>query len=173
MNSRTFAHVITERHEVQDAIVVFAKMCAKRLRDEKAVANTVTVYMRGDHHREDLPYYSNSCQIQMPTPSSSTMVIVHHALRAFNSIFRDGFGYRKAGVLLTGIVPDKNLQLNLFDKYDQGRQKQLMQAIDNINNHYGSQIVTLAPDDPNGEWRPEKSHFQQPSKTLRIYTAMP
>lgn len=173
MNSRTFGHVITKRQEVQDAIVVFAKMCAQRLRIEQAAASTVTVYIRGDHHRQDLPFYSNSCQISMPTPSSSTMIIVHHALLAFNNIYRDGFGYRKAGVLLTGIMPNRNIQLNLFDKQDQGRQQQLMQTIDNINNHYGSNIVTLVPDDKNAEWRPEKSHFQQPSKTLRIYTAMP
>ena len=173
MNSRTFGHVITSRHEVQDAIVVFAKMCAKRLRDDQNAASTVTVYIRGDHHREDLPFYSNSCQIKMPTPSSSTMTIVHHALLAFASIYRDGFGYRKAGVLLTDIIPNRNIQLNLFDKQDQGRQRQLMQTIDNINNYYGTHVVTLAPDDKNAEWRPEKSHFQQPSKTLRIYTAMP
>ena len=173
MNSRTFAHVITKRHEVQDAIVVFTKMCAQRLRNENAVASTVTVYIRGDHHREDLPFYSNSCQIKLPTPSASTMTIVHHALLAFNNIFREGFAYRKAGVLLTDISPNHSIQLNLFDKQNQGRQRQLMETIDSINNHYGSNVVTLAPDDKNGEWRPEKSHYQQPSKTLRIYTAMP
>ena len=172
MNSRTFAHVITSRHEVQDAIVVFAKMCAQRLRKENAVADTVTVYIRGDRHRQDLPFYSNSCQIKLPTPSSSTMTIVHHALLAFANIYRDDFGYRKAGVLLTGITPAHSIQLNLFDKIDQSRQQQLMQTIDSINNHYGSHIVTLAPDDERAQWRPEKSHFQKPSKTLRIYTAM-
>ena len=172
MNSRTFAHVITDRHQVQDAIVIFAKMCAQRLRNENAVADTVTVYLRGDRHREDLPFYANSCQVKIPTPSSSTMTIVHHALLAFNNIFLDRFSYRKAGVLLTGITPAHNIQLNLFDKTDQTKQQQLMQAIDNINNHYGSHIVTLAPDDPHGSWRPEMSHFGQPSKTLRIYTAM-
>lgn len=173
INSRTFAHIITKRQEVQDAIVVFAEMCAKRLRKQNAVTSTVTVYIRGDHHRKDLPFYSNSCQMKLPTPSASTMTIVHHALLAFANIYRDGFAYRKAGVLLSDITPNHSIQLNLFDKYDQSRQQQLMQAIDDINNHYGSNVVTLAPDDSRGEWRPEKSHFQQPSKTLHFYTAMP
>ena len=172
MNSRTFAHVITKRNEVRDAVVVFAKMCAKRLRDEHAVAGSVTVYIRGDHHREDLPYYANSFQIKLPTPSSSTMTIVQHALQAFGNVFREGFSYRKAGVLLSDITSSHGIQLGLFDTKDYARQQRLMEAIDNINGHYGSHVVTLAPDDSKGEWRPEKSHFQESSKTLRIYTAM-
>ncbi len=172
MNSRTFGHIITNRRSVQDAVVVFAKMCAKRLRDEHAVASLVTVFVRGDRFRQDQPYYANSCQVRLTTPSASTMTIVTHAMSAFNSIFREGFGYRKAGVLLSGISSDESVQLNLFERQDQGRQRQLMQAIDHINNHYGAQVVTLAPDTPDGEWRPEHSHTQQGSRTLRIYTGM-
>ena len=170
MNSRTFGHLLTKRHEVRDAVVVFAKMCAKRLRDEHAVAGMVTVYVRGDRFRQDMPFYANSCQVRLITPSSSTMTIVSQAVAAFDSIWRDGFGYRKAGVLLTDISSDDAVQLNLFERQNQSRQRLLMQAIDNINNHYGTQVVTLAPDDPSGAWRPEHNHRQQGSRTLRIYT---
>ncbi len=170
MNSRTFARLITKRSEVQAAVVVFAKMCAKRLRDEHAVAGMVTVYVRGDRFRKDVPFYANSCQVRLLTPSSSTMTIVGQALAAFDSIYRDGFGYRKAGVLLTEIRSSEAVQLDLFDKHDEGKQRRLMEAIDGINQHYGTQVVTLAPDDPAGEWRPEHTHTQQGSRTLRIYT---
>ncbi|MBR6284968.1 MAG: SOS mutagenesis and repair protein UmuC [Muribaculaceae bacterium] len=172
MNSRTFGHLITKRREVQDAVVVFAKMCAKRLRDEQAVAGTVTVYVRGDRFRQDVPFYANSCQVRLLTPSASTMTIVSQAMMAFDTIYRDGFGYRKAGVLLGDITSDSAVQLNLFERQDQGRQRLLMQAIDNINSHYGAQVVTLAPDNPDGEWRPEHNHKQQGSRTMRIYTGM-
>ena len=172
MNSRTFGHLITRRREVQDAVVVFAKMCAKRLRDEHAVAGLVTVYVRGDRYRQDVPFYANSCTVRLITPSSSTNAIVNQAMVAFNAIWREGFTYRKAGVLLGDITGDESVQLNLFDHENHARQRQLMQAIDNINSHYGVQVVTLAPDDPAGEWRPEHSHTQPGSSSLRIYTGM-
>ena len=170
MNSRTFANVISSRNEVKDAIVVFAKMCAQRLREEDAVAETVTVYIRGDHHRKDLPYYSNSCQIKLPTPSSSTMTIVQFAIQAFNNIFKNEFAYRKAGVMLGNISPCHGVQLGIFDNNDYSRQQKLMTAIDNINKQYGTNVVTLVPDDSRGEWRPDKSHFLLPGKTLHFYT---
>ena len=172
MNSRTFGHVITRRSEVTDAVVAFAQDCAKRLRSEHAVAGAVTVYIRGDRFRTDLPFYSNSCQRRLATPSASTMAIVHYALLALNDIYRDGFPYRKAGVLLTDITPDSGIQLGLFDRLDHGRQQRLMQAIDHINRHYGSEQVRLAPTIGKGEWRPVQSHLQSLNPTLRIYSGM-
>lgn len=170
MTSRTFGHIITDRRPLQDAIVHFAQATARRLRDEHRVAQTVTTYVRGDHFREDLPYYSNSCEMRLRTPSSSAMSIVHYALVAFNAIYREGFAYRKAGVMLSGLAPDNMVQLNLWDNVDYGKQRALMQAIDNINQQYSTQAVQLAPEIGQHSWAPNQSHLAPTSKTLRIYT---
>ena len=170
MTSRTFGHIITDRRPLQDAIVHFAQATARRLRDEHRVAQTVTTYVRGDHFREDLPYYSNSCEMRLRTPSSSAMTIVHYALVAFNAIYREGFAYRKAGVMVSGLAPDNMVQLNLWDNVDYGKQRALMQAIDNINQQYSTQAVQLAPEIGQHSWAPNQSHLAPTSKTLRIYT---
>lgn len=170
MNSRTFGNIITDRVAVCDAVMSFADMCAKRLRDERSVASSVSVYLRGDPHRNDIPYYSNVCQLYMLTPSSSTMVIAKYALIAFNNIFREGMSYRKAGVMVSDIMPDENIQLDLFDKIEHGRQKKLMEAVDTINNKYGRKCVQMVPQTLGGDWHPQTRHTARPNQNLRIYS---
>ena len=172
MTSRTFGKVLTNRDEIADAIVSFAERTARQLRDEGSVAGSVMTYVRGDHFREDLPFYSNSCQLQLATPTSDTMTIVRQALVAFNNIWRDGFGYRKAGVMALDIQHGGAIQLNVFDPEDHGKLRRLMTSIDSINNLYGRRSVKLAPGLQRGEWAPNQNHFQPLSKTLHFYTGM-
>ena len=172
MNSRTFGHVISKKREIADAIVTFAQSCATQLRQEDAVAQQVMVYVRGDHFRKDLPYYTNSCTIRMPSHSASPMEISRYALSAFNSIYRDNFYYRKAGVMVSDIIPASHQQLDLFNGEKNVKHSKLMSAIDAINNRYGTKKVMLAPTISKGEWAPQHRHMGQASKTLRFYSGM-
>ena len=172
MTSRTFGKVLNSRDEIADAIVSFAERTARQLRDEGSVAGSVMTYVRGDRFREDLPFYSNSCQLQLATPTSDTMTIVRQALNAFNRIWRDGFGYRKAGVMALDIQHGGGIQLNVFDPDDHGKLRRLMTSIDGINNMYGRRSIKLAPGIQRGEWSPNQNHFNTQSKTLFFYTGM-
>ena len=172
MTSRTFGKVLYSRDEIADAIVSFAERTARQLRAEGSVAGSVMAYVRGDRFREDLPFYSNSCQLQLDTPSNDTMTIVRMALNALNNIWRDGFGYRKAGVMALDIEHGGAIQLNVFDPEDHSKLRRLMNSIDGINNMYGSRSVKLAPSLQRGEWTPNQNHFQPLSKTLHFYTGM-
>ncbi len=172
MTSRTFGKVLTNREEIADAIVSFAERTARQLRDEGSVAGSIMTYVRGDHFREDLPFYSNSCQLTLDTPTSDTMTIVRQALNAFNIIWRDGFGYRKAGVMALDIQHGSGIQLNVFDPEDHGKLRRLMRSIDGINNMYGRRSIKLAPGLQRGEWAPNQNHFQPSSKTLHFFTGM-
>jgi DNA polymerase V len=172
MTSRTFGKVITDRDEIADAIVSFAERTARQLRDEGSVAGSIMTYVRGDRFREDLPFYSNSCQMQLETPTNDTMTIVRQALNAFSHIWRDGFAYRKAGVMALDIEHGGGIQLNLFDHDDHGKLRRLMTSIDGINNMYGSRSVKLTPSLQRGEWSPNQNHFNTRSQTLHFYTGM-
>ena len=172
MTSRTFGKVLTDRDEIADAIVNFAERTARQLRDEGSVAGSIMTYVRGDRFREDLPFYSNSCQMQLETPTNDTMTIVRQALNAFSHIWRDGFAYRKAGVMALDIEHGGGIQLNLFDPDDHGKLRRLMTSIDGINNMYGSRSVKLTPSLQRGEWSPNQNHFNTRSQTLHFYTGM-
>lgn len=172
MTSRTFGKVLTDRDEIADAIVSFAERTARQLRDEGSVAGSIMTYVRGDRFREDLPFYSNSCQMQLDTPTNDTMTIVRQALNALNNIWRDGFTYRKAGVMALDVQHGGGIQLNVFDPEDHGKLRRLMVSIDGINNMYGSRSIKLAPGLQRGEWAPTQNHFQAKSKTLHFFTGM-
>ena len=172
MTSRTFGKVLTNRDEIADAIVNFAERTARQLRAERSVAGSIMAYVRGDRFREDLPFYSNSCQLQLDTPSNDTMTIVRQALVAFSHIWREGYSYRKAGVMALDIQHGGGIQLNLFDPDDHGKLRRLMTSIDSINNMYGTRTVQLSPSLQRGEWSPNQNHFNSQSKTLHFYTGM-
>ena len=170
MTSRTFGKIITSYDEIADAIVSFAEKTARQLRNEDSVAGSIMTYVRGDRFREDLPFYSNSCQLRLDTPSNDTMTIVQRALNALNNIWRKGYAYRKAGVMALDIEHGGAIQLNLFDQVDHGKLRRLMTSIDGINDHYGTRSVKLAPGISRGEWAPSQSHIHTTSKTLHFMT---
>lgn len=172
MNSRTFGHVLSTKRDIADAVISFAQACASQLRREGAAALSVTVFLRGDRFRRDLPFYSNSCTVNMPLHTSSAIEISNHAIAAFNAIFKSGFFYRKAGVMISNIKPAGQLQLDVFNAERQARHSKLMTAIDNINKRYGSKQIMLAPTLTRGEWAPMQDHLAPQSKTLRLYTGM-
>ena len=172
MNSRTFGHALSKKRDISDAIISFAQSCATQLRREQSAAIAVTVYVRGDRFREDLPFYSNSCTIRMLSHTSSSIEIARHAVMAFNSIFREGFSYRKAGVMVSDIKPVTELQLNIFNAEQEVKHSKLMSAVDGINHRYGSNQVVLAPTLTKGEWAPQRNHLNHQSKTLRFYSGM-
>ena len=168
MTSRTFGKIITSYDEIADAIVSFAEKTARQLRNEDSVAGSIMTYVRGDRFREDLPFYSNSCQLRLDTPSNDTMTIVQRALNALNNIWREGYAYRKAGVMALDIEHSGAIQLNLFDQVDHGKLRRLMTSIDGINDHYGTRSVKLAPGISRGQWAPSQSHLHTTSKTLQF-----
>jgi DNA polymerase V len=172
MTSRTFGKVLTDREQIADAVVSFAERTARQLRDEGSVAGSIMTYVRGDRFREDLPFYSNSCQLTLDTPSSDTMTIVRAALKALGHIWRNGYGYRKAGVMALDIQHGGGIQLNIFDAEDHGKLRRLMTSIDGINNMYGSRSVRLTPGLQRGQWAPNQNHFNTTSQTLHFYTGM-
>ena len=172
MTSRTFGTVITSRDEIADAVVSFAEKTARQLRGEGGLAGSIMTYVRGDRFREDLPFYSNSCQLRLDTPSNDTMTIVRQALNALNNIWREGYAYRKAGVMALDIEHGGAVQLSLFDPEDHGKLRRLMTSIDSINNQYGYRSIKLAPGLQRGQWAPNQSHLHATSQTLHFYTGM-
>lgn len=68
-------------------------------------------------------------------------MLIKYALHLLKRIYRDGYGYKKAGVALMNIVPENEVQLNLYVKIDHGRTKSLMTAVDKINAKWGRETV--------------------------------
>lgn len=168
--SRSFGKLVSDRGQLSDAIVAFASNCCKLLRQQNSVAGMVCVSIRGDVNVPSLPFYSNCCEIRLPYHTCSTMEIVSSALVAFDSIFKEGFMYKKAGVTLYGIKSAAKCSPGLFDVEHEMRQRKLMSAIDSINS--SGELVALAAGTAQGTWRPRKEHKAKRSEVLRFYSGM-
>lgn len=172
MSSRSFGSLVSDKKSLWEAIAYFTSSCAERLRAQGSSAKMVSVYIRGDIHNENIPYYSNSCDIRLETPSFDTAYITQHALKAFNNIFREGYKYRKAGVIVSHLVDSKDIQLNIFDNVDVAKQKRLMKTLDLINNTCGKGTLFLGAQGVDKKWTTRKEFSAKKSNVLRFYSGM-
>lgn len=141
MQSRTFGHMITEKEPLEQAVRTFATDCAAKLRVQGGVCSSVCVFVATNRHREDLPQYRNSATGKFITPTSDTSAIIKLSLQQLSAIFRQGFHYKQAGVILGDIQEEKGQQLDLFSASEDERRRRLMQVADAINSKFGDDTI--------------------------------
>ena len=149
MQSRTFARMTDKREDLEQAIRTFADACASNLRSQQSVCRSVTVFLSTNRHRDDLGQYRNSTSVKLPSPTAFTPSIIKAALAALNTIYREGFLYKQAGVVLTDITDEKGVQLDLFNERDDERHRKLMQVADELNRKFGGNNINFGHTDPN------------------------
>ena len=133
--SRSFAEMLTDPKELALRVSDFAAMCAHKLREEDSVAAEVTTFMYTNRFREDLDQYFPSATIRLQVPANNSHEIVGAALKAFRTIYRDGYKYKKAGVIVSAITAADAIQPVLFDQNEELRQKQdrISRIMDTVN----------------------------------------
>ena len=143
--SRSFNGMISDIEGLKTQVSNYAARCAEKLRQQNTVASIVGVFLNTNAFREDLAQYWNFQERPLITPSSSTITIVQTANAALQNIYRPGYQYKKAGVIVMGIGPDSPIQQDLFDINDEQFQKmkRLDEIVDRINRMYGSETIVL------------------------------
>ena len=143
--SRSFPGMITSYDELRTHVSNYAVRCAEKLRRQHSVASIVSVFLNTNSFREDLAQYWNSREMRLVTPTNSTIEIVKAASEVLKSIYRQGFRYKKAGVILMGITEETPLQTDLFDINAENiqRMRRLDKVIDRINQTQGSETVVI------------------------------
>lgn len=142
--SRSFGEMVTDRGVLMEALASFASSCANKLRAQNSLATEVTVFICSNPFREDLMQYNNMGVTTFFVPTSDTIEITNAVSRILDSIFRPNIHYKKAGVILNGIIPARPQQLFLFDEVDNRPERaRLMKEIDQINSKYGPKTLRL------------------------------
>ncbi|WPP51030.1 Y-family DNA polymerase [Catalinimonas niigatensis] len=136
-SSRSFIKPILKLSELKEAVATYCTRIGEKLRSQQSCANLITVYIRTNPHHKNAAYYANAQSIQFPVPTDNTPELIHHALKALKIIFQDGLAYKKAGVLVGGLVPSHVCQQNLFDGLQRAKHIKAMQAMDKINGKLG------------------------------------
>lgn len=144
--SRSFDGMEHDLSRLEMFVSNYAAHCAQKLRAQQSVCSMVMCFIQTNHHREDLPQFDNSITVTLPTPASSTTEVVKAALRALKACYRRGFEYKRAGVIVSGIVSNKAIQQDLFDEVTPEQRKKLnklSEVMDTINQRMGNDTMIL------------------------------
>lgn len=178
MVSRSFGRPVTRGYDLATAITEFASRAAEKLRAQSGAAGAIVVFIRTSPFRADDPQYSGSTTVSMVRPTADSTELVTSALTGLRLIYRKGYRYAKAGVMLIELKSQSLVQGELDLGLDDGtahmnpgvaRDKtRLMSAIDAVNRRYGRGSLILASAGLEGGKRPWS--MKQERRTPRYTT---
>ena len=152
--SRSFGRPIESLGELKEAVATYGARAAAKVRRDGLTAGVVTVFITTNRFKPDEPQYANSAVVQLPQPANDTLTLVQAALRAVERLYRPGYQYKKAGVLLTELGPASVVQGDLFSApAQQERRGALMRTVDSLNQQFGAGTVFCAAEGIEKEWQ--------------------
>lgn len=143
--SRSFAGNISDIEELTLRVSDFAGKCAEKLRREGTAASTVGIFLYTNRFREDLDQYYPSASVRLEVPASSALEIISAALKALRYVYKPGYQYKKAGVIVSDIVDADSIQQVLFGFDDRARERddRISEVMDKVNTS-GRNVLRLA-----------------------------
>ncbi len=143
--SRSFSSEIYDLAELQEQVANFASTVAEKLRRQHSVAAEMVVFAFTNRFKEYEPQMTGNQLIGLPMPTNDQRIIVSRAVAATRELFRDGYGFKKAGVVATRIMPAENVTHSLFEDTEAvEREHRLSRVVDAVNRAYGKGAIKLA-----------------------------
>ncbi len=149
--SRSFGQKVEKPRELKESVTSYCLNAAEKIRSESLVCKSITVFIRTSPFQNKGIFYSNSKTIDFPIATNNSIEIVKNALIGLDLIYKDGFKYQKAGIILSGLS-DSEKGNSLFKSTKDERIKNLMQSIDSTNYRYGRSTISLASAGINKKW---------------------
>ncbi len=150
--SRSFGHDVESFDEVREAIAFFTARAGEKLRRQQLSAASITVFLQTNRFKKE-NFYSNSASFNLSPLTDSTPELMELAQRGIAQIFRPGFAYKKAGLILNNLQETKKLTLRLLDQPSHERMQELMKAVDRVNAKHGKDKIQFGAFKTQGKWR--------------------
>lgn len=150
--TRSFDKMYSGFRTLNERVSTFAVSCAEKLRKQNSCCNLLMVFIITNGHRKDLKQYSKNIVVRTDYPTNSSIDLVRYASIGLKAIFKEGYQYKKAGVVVMGITPQEQKQLNLFVK-ENPKHQNIMQVMDKINLSLGQQKLKLGVQDLGRTWK--------------------
>ncbi|MGB2684075.1 MAG: Y-family DNA polymerase [Olleya sp.] len=164
--TRSFDYSYSDIEYIKERVATFAVSCAEKLRKQGSSCYVIIVMLKSDKHKKELEQHRISTSVNLTYPTNSSLIISNCAISALMSIFKKGIQYKKAGVIVTGLVPMDNHQLHLFDQ-ENPKHEPLMKSIDSINAKYKNNKVKIANQDLKHTWKMRQDRLS-PKYTTNI-----
>jgi DNA polymerase V len=163
-STRSFGRPVTTFDELSESVASHCARACEKLREQDSIAYTISVFVMTNRFSKYEPFYANSCVTTLHKASSYTPDITRAGITCLKRIFIDGKRYKKAGVILSNIVPEENLQFSVFEKFNPKLEKEksnIMKMVDKLNSTYGIGTVKNLTEGLKKPWRMKRELLSQ------------
>jgi len=160
--SRSFGKKVTKLEELSEAITAHSLNAAEKIRLDKQMVKKITVSIRTSPFVDKKDYYANSKSIDLAIKTNDSIELIKQALFVLKNIYRKGYKYQKAGIILSGLEDVNSYNKNLFSKIrNEKKREKLMKAIDYANARYGRNSLSIAQAGLKKIWSGKKQHYSK------------
>ena len=157
--SRSFGKKVTKLEELKASITMHCLNAAEKIRIDNQTAKKITTFIRTSPFQKDKNYYANTKNIDLPIRTNDSIELVKQALIALKCIYKKGYRYQKAGIILSGLKDVNIYKKNLFSTIsDEEKRKRLMKAMDHTNTKYGRNALSIAQAGLKKRWNIKKQY---------------
>jgi len=163
--SRSFNRPVEKLNDLEESISNYGVRVAEKIREEKLVAQSMSIFVLTNHFNKKEKQYSNSIRLQLSFPTNDSIKIVKRALEGVRQIYRSGYRYKKTGIILHELNKASKIK-GLFD-VDRNQSDSIMKTIDQINYRYGDSTIKLASEGIEKRWSMRRENVS-PCYTTRF-----
>ena len=166
--TRMFGNPVGDIDSIKEAVATYTSRAAEKLRRQHGAARVINVFVvaKGENHNVDFRGATHSDYVTLPTATSFTNELIKPAVALVDKLYQKGTFYKKAGVTLSGIVPDMSIQGNLFVSENKNCERKLMDMIDNINFSQRDDVLKFAASGTTRDWK-MRQELRSPRCTTR------
>lgn len=159
--SRSFGKLITDKDEIKEAVANHAAACALKLRRQDSCAGLLQVFLLTNPHRTQDRQFAKQITMQLPRATNHTNLMLYYAMKGVDMLYKQGYNFNKAGVIVEDIVPEGQVQGALWDDHSKPTSKALMKAMDAVNSRMGDKTVRMARQGYNSGWKLRSEHLSK------------
>ena len=156
--SRSFGRKVESLDKLKESITTHCLNAAEKIRNDKQTTRSITVFIRTSPFDKNRKYYSNSLTIDLPVATNNSLELVKMAIEGLKKIYKYGYFYQKAGIILSKLKEAGEKNLNLLTPILENKSQTLMKAIDLTNAKYGRNVISVAQAGINNSWKMRKEH---------------
>lgn len=165
VSSRSFGKQITKLSDLRESIANHVTTVAEKLRQQNLICKNLTVFIQTNPYKNTQQYH-NSASMDLMSGSAITNKLIKQSIRLLDSIYQEGYEYKKCGVILNKLIKKDFVQTDLFANYDTLKEEQSMYAIDKMNQRHGTNTIKFAACGINSFWK-MLSEMKSPCYTTR------
>lgn len=137
ITSRSFGKLVTSRQELEQAVAVYTARAAEKLRAQNSLTGCLQVFLQTNPFIPDEPQYHPAVTVKLATPTSDTALLIGRAIAGLRQIYREGYRYQKAGVMLLDLSATRTRQLELFNGNSDSKAERISELVDALNQRMG------------------------------------